>query len=139
MNFHADVFNEFSFSARVETPTTTPRGRLSKETMHTKTRRQLVFADACNTPRAKSGRKYLVWTKNDTTKIRDHFESFIFKGKNAKLQKEALTSFIVRNELETLRGRSFEQKLYRLRIKINNDKRIMEGKAARALEKISKI
>lgn len=79
------------------------------------------------------------WKSCDTNKIRAKFDSFIYGRHEQSLKHEDLEAFLSENNLETLSDRSFNKKITLLRVKVNNEKKIAEEKAIRALKNISKV
>lgn len=63
---------------------------------------------------------------------------YIYGGDEQPLKQEKLKTFIAENNIETLNGRTLNNKVALLRVKINNEKEIAEENAIRALKNISK-
>lgn len=78
------------------------------------------------------------WNSQDTEVIRETFSCFIYGGDEQPLKQEKLKTFIAENNIETLNGRTLNNKVALLRVKINNEKEIAEENAIRALKNISK-
>lgn len=65
----------------------------------------------------------------DTRSIKRYFEEEI-EG-NKTIQKANISDFLHNHPLKTLEGRNFENQLYNLRIKINNEKKLYNEKVVR--------
>ncbi|XP_047738880.1 uncharacterized protein LOC125178653 [Hyalella azteca] len=74
------------------------------------------------TPKAKSGRRYVTWTKEDTAKVKSFFANHI-RGKKVPLRTADILKFINEEDTVTLRGFKVQRQASFLRSKICNEKK----------------
>ena len=74
-----------------------------------------------NTPRGKSGRRWIHWDKEDTILITQYFKEFICDQKCVNLCQE-MKSFLSLHEPKTLFGFPLAKQIDYLRTKLNNER-----------------